>query len=160
MSRVGRKGLARFVQLPAGMNFDDALREATSSVQALRGRAQAEIDSSLERLGALLGSEPPSSAQARSGELLERLNVIASVAGIIERPTLGLAAQAFFRLLDDFAHHSVWDREAVAVHYRALRMLNGLPDSAEAEAVLIGLGKVAQRVLAAGRAGARTETTD
>lgn len=139
--------LARFLNKPGGLRREDAIRRAEDSLYLIQDRANAEIDSALDRLGALVDRRNPTEAEQQ--QLHQLANTILSLGGMFNRAALGQAAHSLCELIDELAGRGAWDRAAVLVHYEAMCALKGPETKEQQEAVLAGLRRVTERHAAA-----------
>ncbi len=143
-------GLSRFLDLPGGVSFDQALRKAEELVDALRGRARARIGENLKRMAALLRDPPDRAVEDGRQPLMALSGEILSIAGLLDETALASAAQSCRALLEDLADWTPRAVQAVDLHHQAMRLLHARPGAStcEDEQVLEGLLKVARRALA------------
>lgn len=143
--------LAELIRSPGGLSVADALRRAEAGLEEIRPTCLAD-------LAALLDMAEASSA--RLGETFDdaaladlyAITVRAIGAGrVCGAPGVDEAATSLCDLLDHLRNSGRCDREAVAVHVRAWRLLMNpdLPPDG-AERVLEGLRKVSARYAARG----------
>lgn len=144
------RGLARFLNIPGGITMAEAHERGCEKLESLRARCIADMDDSLSSIGGylnLFSGEPPGAVRQE----LHRLSCcVLSLAGTFERDALSKAAYSLCRLLDGTDAPGHWDREAVDVHFSAMRLLFK-PDriSPKAQAYLIdGLNKVSTQAKA------------
>ena len=92
-------GLARFLDLPGGVSFDEAIRTAEERVCAMHDLGRARIYQALVQTAAVLG-EPPLGASANQRQrLMKTIDDILSVAGLLGGKRFG-ARRAVLLLLD------------------------------------------------------------
>jgi len=118
------RGLARFVNTPAGLTAREAQNFARLKLDMLREKSLAEIDDSLDGLGGyirlLKNAVPPNAVE----EEMHRLSCsILNLAGTFGLDALGRAAFSLCTLLDERNMRGHWDRVAVDVHLDAMRLL-------------------------------------
>lgn len=139
--------LARFLNVPDGLNMAEANVRADLHLQMLGDKPLTEMREALDALGGLLGAGDAPDSAARH-EMQQLAVTITSLGGTFGREGLSKAGYSLCALLDQVGE--AWDGEAVRVHYNAMRLLfmpSALPPEAQA-ALLDGLDKVRQRIVA------------
>jgi hypothetical protein len=136
--------LKAFLNIPGGISEKDAIQRATDSLEMIRHSALEEIDIALSCVAQHVGVGDASAAH----DLHMLGNSISSLAGMFGLPSLGAAAYCLCELVDVLSSRGAWDREAVMIHYDALRKLRDpreIPRE-EREHLIEGLRKVTRRL--------------
>jgi len=147
--------LAELLSTPGGLPVAEAVERAQANLESLRPSCAAELQALLE----LCEAGHASLGEGFDDEGLEGLYAIAvkgiGTGEICGAPSVDMALTSVCDLLDHLRTLKRYDREAVGVHIRALRLLltAGLP-KAGADQVLDGLLKVSGRYGAQARAAA------
>lgn len=136
--------LARFINKEGGLRREDALLRAQDSLYMIQERANAEIDSALDRIGAMLERRGVITEKDQQ-ELHAMANTILSLGGMFNREALGRAAFSLCELIDELGARGAWDSAAIRVHYEAMCALKGPETKQHQEAVLAGLQRVTER---------------
>jgi hypothetical protein len=138
--------LKAFLNVPGGISEKDAIQRATDSLEMIRHSAFEEIDDALARIAKHVELGDDSRAAAQELHMLG--NSVSSLAGMFGMPALGAAAYCLCELVDALSSRGAWDREAVMIHYDAMRKLRDPRDipPEEREKLIDGLRKVTLRL--------------
>ncbi|MEJ0059799.1 MAG: hypothetical protein WDM79_09585 [Terricaulis sp.] len=138
--------LKSFLNVPGGISEKDAIQRATDSLEMIRHNALEEIDDALSRVAKHVDMGDDSRAAAHDLHMLG--NSVSSLAGMFGLPQLGVAAYCLCELVDVLTSRGVWDREAVMIHYDAMRKLREPREISpeERERLIDGLRKVTLRL--------------
>lgn len=138
--------LAKLLREAGGVPVADAIERAAANLQDVSAECRAEVAVVLGEVEACFATFPADRDEKALSELYaitSRSIGTASVAGL---EGFDAALLSLCNLLDHLRTHGRWDRDAIAVHVQALRLLINLPGPrAETDAILSGLTKVTQR---------------
>ena len=139
--------LAKLLKEPGGVPVVEAIEQAAENLRVLAPECGAEVIAVLEQVEASFATFPMERDEFALAELYAitgRSIGTASVAGL---EGFDAALLSLCNLLDHLRTHGRWDRDAIAVHVRALRLLSTIsgPAGASAEPILSGLAQVTRR---------------
>ena len=143
---MSEPGLSRCLNVPDGMNLEEACARAERRLARLAPRAIEEVWESVRAIGDLasrLEGVPPQQARV---ELHALSCNVAGLAGAFGREALGKVAYSLCRLIDET--EPGWSSEATALHIQAMRHLcmpQGTPVETQ-EKIVEGLVKVRLRL--------------
>jgi hypothetical protein len=138
--------LAEILRMPGGLPVAEAVERAQANLETLKPSCLAELQALLELSEARFEAMGEAFDEAGLSDLYA-IGVRGIGAGAVcGVPSLDFALTSLCDLLDHLKSHQRYDREAIAVHLRAWRLLMtaGLPQ-AGSEVILDGLRKVSRR---------------
>jgi len=141
--------LAKLLKMPGGVPVAEALERAQANLDTIRPTCLAELQALLE----LTEARFEAMGQAFDDQQLADLYAVAvrGIGGgeVCKTPAVDLALTSLCDLLDHLRTARRYDREAIAVHVQAWRMLMAMGEQPGAAAVVDGLRKVSARYAAA-----------
>lgn len=143
------RGLGRFLNIPGGITLTEAEERAAGRLESLRPRSEADMKDSLASLGHYLALTQGAPSEVLRQELHRLSCCVVNLGGTFGRAALSKAGYSLWCLLDDLEGR--WDRQAVDVHFAAMKLLFA-PEQVPAEAqarILQGLDKVRRRAVSA-----------
>ena len=147
MSEKAERRMKRFINVPDGLNMEEACARADLHLQMLGDRPAEEMERSLDALAGMVNAAHEAPDQRARSEMQQLAVTITSLGGTFGRDGLSKAGYSLCLLLDELGDG--WDREAVQVHYDAMRLLftpATIPAAVQTE-MLNGLGKVRVRAV-------------
>lgn len=136
--------LGKLLSTPGGLPVADAVAEAETRLAELAAPAREELAALLAASEAAVDRLPGGFDGGALSELYSLAHSGIGLGRLCARPSVDLALQSLCDLLDHLSTHERWDREAVAVHVQAMRLLI-VEEGDGAEAVLLGLQQVSRR---------------
>ncbi|ALL14583.1 Hpt domain-containing protein [Caulobacter henricii] len=130
--------LTRYIDLPDGLDPQEALCRANDSLESHRSSALKVIDQALAEL--------VEGGNQASLETLARLSdSIGGLAGMFQMDALGQAAKRLCDIVRLFQLRGTSAPALIDLHIAALRLVRSHPDSAQATELLRGLDRIAAR---------------
>jgi hypothetical protein len=141
--------LGKLLKLPGGLPVAEALERSQANLETIRPTCLAELAELLELAEARLQAMGEALDDAGMADLYA-VSVRGIGAGQVCRvPAVDGALTSLCDLLDHLRTSRRYDRQAIAVHVQAWRMLLSMGDRPEAGAVVDGLRQVSARYAAA-----------
>ena len=148
ITRRPENRLAKVIWVPGGKTIAQALDDAHSNLDEIRGESLGMLRAKLEEIQALgRASETTPSDETIQG-LYTTSSEVLDIAGLFGLPELGHAAFSLCELLDRLKSKKAWNWPAVQVHLHGLLVLAD-PDKIPPEGrqtVVDGLRQVCERV--------------
>lgn len=133
--------LSEISRTPGGLDVREAVARANANLETIRGDCVANMDAALATLENCYrrGAYKSAPSRMRMYRTCYKLIGIADVAGY---PAVDRAAYSLCDLLDRIEEAGPWEKEAVTVHMRALRLLRQSPGEVAHGAILEGLAGI------------------
>jgi hypothetical protein len=143
--------LGRFVNLPEGINTEQALAAASQNLDAHRDTALGLIDKAIDDLAQGAAADDGASPQA----VARLADSIGSLAGMFQLDALSRTAKRLSDIVRVVDGCGPEQSDLIGLHITALRVVRAQPDAPGAAELLRGLDQIAARAAQRGAATAR-----
>jgi hypothetical protein len=132
--------LAIALKAAAPRSVQSCLNEAASNLKAIAGECMAHVEQQVALLERLNREWPEAVGEDFAKRLYETAARIIGTADVAGLPKLDQAARSLCDVIDGLWTRNAWEREPVAVHIDAMRLMAMMKKSGpEADAILAGL---------------------
>lgn len=148
ITRRPENRLAKVVWIPGGKTIAQALDDAQSNLDEIRGESLEVLRAKLEDIQALGRKAEKNPTEGDLKAIYVLSSEVLDVAGLFGLPELGQAAFSLCELLDRLSTRKTWNWPAVQVHLNGLLILadpEKIPPEAR-QSVVDGLRQVCQRI--------------
>jgi hypothetical protein len=140
--------LPKQLRVPGGIPLVEAVTAAEQNLKAAGALYMAVVTGGINEIVAFAATASAAYDEALQAPMYDRARNLIGVASVCGLPSTDEALCSLCDLLDQMKQRQVWDRDAVAVHVNALRLLvahPGLEGKDGAAAILDGLHQVSRK---------------